>query len=84
MTIPGLRVLKSLFNMINVSFIFQNRVLCDIREIRTKLFLVLREKCSVEICDLVKRNYCAELSVKYNLYNRQRSPCEQLRSGTLP
>ncbi len=41
--------LKSLFHLYDLLFIFQNRSLCDIQEIKSKMFLKHEEKWSVDI-----------------------------------
>ncbi len=71
--------------MFDLSFIFYNRSQCNIKEIRSKLFLQYKEKWSADILHKPKlRTYTVENYVKQNIPEIQRSLCAQLRSGTLP
>ena len=84
--------LRTLFYSNGLFFIFQNKLQCNIHEIRKTMFSSYKEKWSSDIwykpklrsyC-LIKDSYMAEPYVKYNLSKRQRSLCAQIRSGTLP
>ncbi len=89
---PWASELKSVFYLNKTSFIFHNKLVCDIQEIRRNMVLMYREKWSIDLrhkpkprtyC-VIKNSYSDESYVKYNLTRRQRSLCAQLRSGTLP
>ena len=74
--------LRTLFYSSGLFFIFQNKLQCDVNEIRNTMFSRYKEKWSSDIwCKpklrsmLSKDRYIVEPYVKYNLSKRQRSLC---------
>ena len=84
--------MRSLFYSNDLFFIFQNKLQCNVHQIRNVMFSRYKENWSRELwykpklrtyC-LIKNTYNVEPYVEYNLNKRQRSLCAQIRSGTLP
>ena len=83
---PWTKEVRSVFYSNDLFFIFQNKLRCDVNEIRSTMFARYKEKWCSDIwykpklrtyC-LIKDAYIVEPYVKYNLSRRQRSLCAQI------
>ena len=89
---PWATEVKYLFFMNNSSFIYLNRLSCNVKDIQNYMFLKYKDSWSIDLWGkpklrtyrLIKKEYSPEPYVMQNVSKSQRSLCAQLHSGTLP
>ena len=86
------RELEKIFGMSGFQYIYRNKLLCSVSQIKTILFENYKQKWSEDVLckpklrtySLIKHIYHPEHYVTLNLSRAQRSICAQLRCGILP
>lgn len=84
--------MKKIFKDVDLQFVYRNKLLCNISQIRKIYFELYKKKWDSDIlCKpklrtyiLIKDSFGPEPYVTLNLTRAQRSVCAQLRCGTLP